>query len=247
MLDVFEVRDHEFHLHFHWISLVLYNGISSVDYGSWPWNIPSSELRRLEGVLTCKEQVFLLVWMIHTFLRAHNISICSYWSVLMKPIHERLRQVEPQVSSWPQESNCRNQKTQILGLWWNVNLFLSHATLISKHCRADDLKTAEEYRTSKGFSVVHPVCNKIRCRNLDYKQMKQSTSQYIPIKIQEYFSIWIFGWIGMQICFIMNQGSWNFCWPNSDFGARIQSDFLHVRMCPCANNVNLYRIIFIIV
>ena len=33
--------------------------------------------KEFEGVLTCKQEVFLLVWMIPTFLRAHNTSFCS--------------------------------------------------------------------------------------------------------------------------------------------------------------------------
>ena len=34
----------------------------------------------------------------------------------------------------------------------------SSVTMISQQCGADDLTTAEEYRTSKGFAAVQPVC-----------------------------------------------------------------------------------------
>ena len=33
--------------------------------------------KEFEGVLTCKQEAFLLVWMIPTFLRARNTSLCS--------------------------------------------------------------------------------------------------------------------------------------------------------------------------
>ena len=51
----------------------------------------------------------------------------------------------------------------------------SSVTMISQQCGADDLTIAEEYRTSKGFAAVQPVCKKESCRKLGYKQSPINT------------------------------------------------------------------------
>ena len=51
----------------------------------------------------------------------------------------------------------------------------SSVMMISQQCGADDLTTAEEYRSSWGFAAVQPVCKKERCRKLGYKQSPINT------------------------------------------------------------------------